>query len=98
MNAKTVTVLVLTLLASLPAFAFMASTPKPIVTADAPSTVNATIVLPEVRIAADGEYIELAETKIVARKPVRTARAVDNNQPPCGSGFWASKASCKLGR
>jgi hypothetical protein len=97
MNAKTVTVLVLTLLASLPAFAFLASMPKPIHTNAVPA-VHAAIVLPEVRIAADGEYIELPETKVVVYKAKRYASVIDSNQPPCGSGFWASKANCKLGR
>ena len=92
---STITVLLISLIASIPAFAFLASTPKPVVVA-APA-VRSTVVLPDVHVGVD-PVVVVPETKVVVYKARKYASLIDSKQPPCGAGFWASKQACKLGR
>ena len=99
MNAKTVTVLLISLIASIPAFAFLASVPAPIVAGSPDGSMNPTVYLPAVHIAAD-PVVVVPETKVVVFKAKRYASLIDmtaSNQPPCGAGFWTTKRNCKVG-
>ena len=96
MNAKTVTVLLISLIASIPAFAFLMTSP---VVPVAPA-VNPTVHLSEVHIAAD-PVVVVPTTNVVVFKAKRYASLIDasgsSNQPPCGAGFWTTKRNCKVG-